>query len=82
VEPVQPVLYPDVLEDLAKPIYHRYHVAQVRVMHQLTGEAKFAQMSVRWASFDRLAHVMCAVMQEAPFALGDGRRRRRWLAEH
>jgi hypothetical protein len=74
-------LYPHVLEDLAKPIYHRYHIAQLTVMHQLTGIPDFAHTSARWSEFDHRLHTMAAVMQKALFAVADGQRRRRWLAD-
>lgn len=75
-------LFPHPLEDLAKPIYHRYHVDQLTVMHRLTGVSEFACMAERWASFDRPVNVTRSIAQKAIFALVDGRRRRAWLAAH
>lgn len=72
-------LYPHVLEDLAKPIYHRYHIDQLRVMHTLTAESEFKETADRWASYDRRSHVLRLIMQKGLFAAADGRRRRRWV---
>lgn len=73
-------LYPHVLEDLAKPMYHRYHIDQLRVMHTLTGAPDFQETAARWASYDRCSHLFPLIVQKGLFALADGRRRRRWLA--
>ena len=35
----------------ASPFYHRLHIAQLRVMHRLTGDATFARMADRWQSY-------------------------------
>jgi hypothetical protein len=75
-------LFPHVLEDLAKPIYHRYHVDQLRAMYDLSGVSEFREMADRWATFDRRSHVVRAVMQKGVFAMIEIPRRRRWLAEH
>lgn len=71
-------LYPHVLEDLAKPIYHRYHIDQLRVMHTLTGVPEFRETADRWASYDRWSHLVPLIVQKGLFAAADGRRRRRW----
>ena len=73
-------LYPHVLEDLAKPIYHRYHIDQLRVMHALTGAPEFRETATRWASYDRTSCLVPLIVQKGLFAVADGRRRRRWLA--
>jgi heparosan-N-sulfate-glucuronate 5-epimerase len=73
-------LYPHVLEDLAKPIYHRYHTDQLRVMYTLTGACEFKETADRWASYDRRSQVVLLLMQKGLFAAADGRRRRRWVA--
>jgi hypothetical protein len=75
-------LYPHVLEDLAKPIYHRYHIAQLRVMHTLTGAPEFQETAARWASYDRRSRLVPLIMQKGLFAVADGHRRRRWLAAY
>ena len=35
------------------PFYHRLHIVQLRVMHRLTGEDKFAELADRWESYAR-----------------------------
>ncbi len=39
------------LKMVASSFYHRLHVVQLRVMHRLTGEAKFAEFADRWESY-------------------------------
>ena len=36
---------------LASPFYHRLHIAQLRIMHLLTGEALFQQTADRWEAY-------------------------------
>jgi heparosan-N-sulfate-glucuronate 5-epimerase len=62
-------LYPHRLVDLAKPFYHRLHVAQLDALHRLTGIDAFADTAVRWASYDRLLPRSGAVAQKAAFRL-------------
>lgn len=38
---------------VASPFYHRLHVVQLRIMHRLSGEEKFAQVADRWESYAR-----------------------------
>ena len=38
---------------VASPFYHRLHIVQLRVMHRLTGEEKFAELAQRWESYVR-----------------------------
>ena len=38
---------------VASPFYHRLHIVQLRVMHRLTGEQKFAELAHRWESYAR-----------------------------
>ena len=38
---------------VASPFYHQLHIVQLRAMHRLTGEAKFAQVADRWESYSR-----------------------------
>lgn len=73
-------LYPHTLEDLAKPIYHRYHVDQLKVMSDLTGRSEFQETAARWSEYDTRSNLVLALIQKSLFALADGRRRRRWLA--
>ncbi len=39
---------------VASAFYHRLHIVQLRVMHRLTGEPKFAEVAERWESY---AHI-------------------------
>ena len=36
---------------VASPFYHRLHILQLRVMHRLTGENKFAEVADRWEGY-------------------------------
>ena len=36
---------------VASSFYHRLHIVQLRVMHRLTGEAKFADVADRWQNY-------------------------------
>jgi hypothetical protein len=74
-------LYPHALADLAKPIYHRFHVTQLEVFHRLTGDDDIGETAARWASYDRAPRRLIAVGHKAAFAVVDGRRRRRWIRE-
>jgi heparosan-N-sulfate-glucuronate 5-epimerase len=38
---------------LASPFYHRLHLAQLQVMHKLTGEPVFAEYFQRWHRYER-----------------------------
>jgi heparosan-N-sulfate-glucuronate 5-epimerase len=38
---------------VASPFYHQLHIVQLRVMHRLTGEDKFARVADRWESYGR-----------------------------
>src|SRR5580693_8210906 len=38
---------------VASPFYHQLHIVQLRVMHRLTGEDKFARVADRWESYSR-----------------------------
>jgi hypothetical protein len=38
---------------VASPFYHQLHVVQLRIMHRLTGEDKFARVADRWESYGR-----------------------------
>jgi hypothetical protein len=71
-------LYPHAIEDLAKPIYHRFHVTQLEVYHRLTGHDDIGAMRARWERYDRTPHRLLAVAQKAGFAALESRRRRRW----
>jgi hypothetical protein len=75
-------LYPHALKDLAKPIYHRFHVTQLEVYHRLTGFDDIAATRARWASYDRAGPRARAVAQKAAFAVAESRRRRAWERSH
>jgi hypothetical protein len=36
---------------VASPFYHRLHIVQLRVMHRLTGEEKFARVAKCWEDY-------------------------------
>lgn len=38
---------------VASPFYHQLHIVQLRVMHKLTGEEKFARVAARWEDYSR-----------------------------
>ena len=38
---------------IASSFYHRLHVVQLRVMHRLTGEPRFARFADKWESYGR-----------------------------
>jgi heparosan-N-sulfate-glucuronate 5-epimerase len=38
---------------VASSFYHRLHVVQLRIMHRLTGENKFAEVADRWERYTR-----------------------------
>lgn len=38
---------------VASPFYHRLHIVQLRIMHRLTGEGEFANVSDRWERYAR-----------------------------
>lgn len=40
---------------VASPFYHQLHIVQLRVMHRLTGERKFAEIADRWETYGRSA---------------------------
>ena len=40
---------------VASSFYHQLHIVQLRIMHRLTGERKFAQVADCWASYGRSA---------------------------
>jgi hypothetical protein len=74
-------LYPLALQDLAKPIYQTWHVAQLGVLHRLTGDDHLGEVHERWAGYDRPANRALAIAQKGLFAAAELPRRRRWRAE-
>jgi len=73
-------VYPHAVRDLAKPIYHRFHVAQLQVLHRLTREEWLGAAAERWAAYDRPSNRVRALTQKGAFTVADGMRRRRWSA--
>jgi D-glucuronyl C5-epimerase-like protein len=71
-------LYPHALKDLAKPIYHRFHVTQLEVLYRLTGHEDLATTRARWTGYDAPVNRGRAIAQKAAFAAAEARRRRRW----
>src|SRR3954452_20086572 len=61
-------LYPHPIADLAKPIYHRFHVTQLEVYHRLTGHDDIARVRARWVDYDRPSRRIRAVAHKAGFA--------------
>jgi heparosan-N-sulfate-glucuronate 5-epimerase len=43
----------NLLKMVASPFYHRLHIVQLRIMEQMTGEAKFGQVAGRWEEYTR-----------------------------
>jgi heparosan-N-sulfate-glucuronate 5-epimerase len=41
------------LKMLASPFYHRLHIVQLRIMHRLTGQEKFARYADLWENYTR-----------------------------
>lgn len=71
-------LYPHAIADLAKPIYHRFHITQLEVYHRLTGRPEFSETASRWRSYDQPVARTKVLAQKAAFSVIDGRRRARW----
>ena len=56
---------------VASPFYHQLHIAQLRVMHALTGEENFADVASRWESYGRSrVKRTWAVCYKSAFKLG------------
>lgn len=51
--------------DLAKPFYHRIHVAQLEALHALTGLDEFAAVAARWRAYDTRAGAIRAVLAKS-----------------
>jgi D-glucuronyl C5-epimerase C-terminus len=71
-------VYPHRIADLAKPIYHRFHITQLEVYERLTAYSEFGETRARWVGYDRAGHRLRAVTQKAAFAALESRRRKRW----
>ena len=61
--------YPHRLDDLAKPFYHRLHVAQLEILHRLTGDAELLRTARRWSGYDRAPNRARALSQKGAFVL-------------
>jgi heparosan-N-sulfate-glucuronate 5-epimerase len=56
---------------VASPFYHQLHIVQLRVMHRLTGEAKFAEVADRWEGYARSRTSRArALLYKTAFKLG------------
>jgi hypothetical protein len=71
-------LYPHAIQDLAKPFYHRLHIDQLDVLHELTGLSAMRETADRWRAYDTPSHRAAAVAQKAAFMVADSRRRSHW----
>ncbi len=41
------------LKMIASPFYHRLHIVQLRILHQMTGQAIFREFADRWESYEQ-----------------------------
>jgi hypothetical protein len=58
------------LKMLASPFYHRLHIVQLRVMANLTGDRRFAEVADRWESYaERRANRSRALVEKSIFKL-------------
>jgi heparosan-N-sulfate-glucuronate 5-epimerase len=56
---------------VASPFYHRLHIAQLHVMHRITGEPIFGSVADRWQSYlGRCSNRTRAICYKAAFKLG------------
>jgi heparosan-N-sulfate-glucuronate 5-epimerase len=60
-------LYPHPVEDLAKPIYHTFHVHQITALDRLTGAEEFAEAGKRWRAYDTRANRARALAHKGVF---------------
>ena len=65
-------LFPHRVVDLAKPLYHRFHVTQVEVLAQLTGHSDLAAAARRWRAYDTAGNCARALAQKALFVATAG----------
>ena len=56
--------------DLAKPFYHRIHVAQLEALHTLTAVPEFAAVAARWREYDTRGAAARAVLVKSREVLG------------
>lgn len=73
-------LHPHVLEDLAKPYYHRLHIVQLEALYRLTGDNDLNEVARRWAQYDRFPMPEVALAHTAALVVLESGRRRRWRA--
>jgi len=58
------------LKMLASPFYHRLHIVQLRVMSELTGDARFAEVAERWEGYaQRGSNRTRALIEKSVFKL-------------
>ena len=62
-------LFPHPTTDLAKPFYHRVHIAQAQALAGMTNQEEFSDAAERWARYDRRYAAAAAVMSKLPFVL-------------
>jgi heparosan-N-sulfate-glucuronate 5-epimerase len=62
-------LFPHPTADLAKPFYHRLHIAQAQALARMTDRAEFSDAAERWARYDRRSAAAAAVASKLPFVL-------------
>jgi len=68
-------LYPSRPVDLAKPIYHRFHVDQLHVLAALTDEAVFTRTAERWNAYDTPLNRVRFLGQKTAFVAAHARGR-------
>jgi heparosan-N-sulfate-glucuronate 5-epimerase len=58
------------LKMLASPFYHQLHIIQLRVMHKLTGDTRFAAVAERWEGYaQRRGNRTRALVEKSVFKL-------------
>lgn len=58
------------LKMLASPFYHRLHIVQLRVMANLTGDGRFAEVAMRWEGYScGRANRIRALLEKCMFKL-------------
>jgi hypothetical protein len=68
-------LFPAAAPDLAKPFYHRIHVAQLPPLQEMTRQPLYGATAARWASYDRALNRSRAVAAKGESVIRDA-----WLA--
>jgi hypothetical protein len=60
-------LYPHLIADLAKPFYHKLHIAQMEILYLLSGFREFRDAADRWRSYDRRERRVGVVVHKTVF---------------